>query len=107
VGKGRAMEMILTAGMIDAEQALDYGLVNHVVPQDELLGLCQKLASKISNNSPVAIGYAIKAVNDCFKSSINGYATEINAFGKCFGTNDFKEGTRAFMEKRKADFPGK
>ena len=107
VGKGRAMEMIMTAGMIGAEQALDYGLVNHVVPQDGLIGLCQKLASKISNNSPVAIGYAIKAVNDCFKSSINGYATEINAFGKCFGTDDFKEGTTAFMEKRKADFPGK
>jgi len=60
VGKGRAMEMIMTAGMIGAEQALDYGLVNHVVPQDELMGLCQKLASKISNNSPVAISYAIK-----------------------------------------------
>ena len=107
VGKGRAMEMIMTAGMIDAEQALDYGLVNHVVPQDELMGICQKLASKISNNSPVAISHAIKAVNDCFNNSINGYATEINAFGKCFGTDDFKEGTTAFMEKRKADFPGK
>ena len=106
VGKGRAMEMIMTAGMITAEQALDYGLVNHVVPQHELLGLCRKLASKISNNSPVAIGYAIKAVNDCFNNSINGYASEIDAFGKCFGTADFKEGTTAFMEKRKADFPG-
>ena len=59
------------------------------------------------NTRIAAIGYAIKAVNDCFKSSINGYATEINAFGKCFGTDDFKEGTTAFMEKRKADFPGK
>ncbi len=106
VGKGRAMEMIMTAGMIGAGQALDYGLVNHVVPQDELLGLCGKLASKISNNSPVAISYAIKAVNDCFNNSINGYVSEINAFGKCFGTDDFKEGTTAFMEKRKADFPG-
>jgi enoyl-CoA hydratase len=107
VGKGRAMEMIMTAGMIDAKKAFDLGLVNHVVPQEELLELCQKLASKISNNSPVAIGYAIKAVNDCFNTSINGYASEIDAFGICFGTADFREGTTAFMEKRKAIFPGK
>lgn len=107
VGKGRAMEMIMTAGMIGAEKALDYGLVNYVVPQEELSDLCQKLGSKISNNSPVAIGYAIKAVNASFNNSINGYATEINAFGKCFGTDDFKEGTSAFIQKRKADFPGR
>ncbi len=107
VGKGRAMEMIMTAGMIDAKMALDFGLVNHVAPQEELLELCQKLASRISNNSSVAIGYAIKAVNDCFNTSINGYASEIDAFGTCFGTADFKEGTTAFMEKRKAVFPGK
>ncbi|NNK18523.1 MAG: enoyl-CoA hydratase [Maribacter sp.] len=107
IGKGRAMEMIMTAGMIGAEKALDYGLVNYVVPQEELLNLCQKLGSKISNNSPVAIGYAIKAVNASFNNSINGFATEINAFGKCFGTDDFKEGTSAFIEKRKADFPGR
>jgi enoyl-CoA hydratase len=107
IGKGRAMEMIMTAGMIDAKTAFDFGLVNHVVPQEELLGLCRKLASKISHNSSVAIGYAIKAVNDCFNNSINGYASEIDAFGTCFGTDDFKEGTTAFLEKRKANFPGK
>ena len=106
VGKGRAMEMIMTAGMIDAPRALDYGLVNHVVPQEELLALCTQLANKISNNSPVAIRYAIKAINDCFNSSENGYYTEIKGFGKCFGTADFKEGTNAFLEKRKARFPG-
>lgn len=106
VGKGRAMEMIMTAGMIDAPRALDYGLVNHVVPQEELLALCTQLANKISNNSPVAIRYAIKAINDCFNSSENGYDTEIEGFGKCFGTADFKEGTNAFLEKRKARFPG-
>ncbi|MBD1259893.1 enoyl-CoA hydratase/isomerase family protein [Maribacter polysiphoniae] len=107
VGKGRAMEMIMTAGMIDAQRALDYGLVNHVVPQEGLMGLCTQLADRISNNSPVAIGYAIKAINDCFNNNVNGYATEIEAFGECFGTADFKEGTSAFLEKRKADFPGK
>ena len=107
VGKGRAMEMIMTAGMIDATKALEYGLVNHVVPQERLLELCNQLADKISNNSPVAISYAIKAINDCFNNSVNGYTTEIDAFGKCFGTADFKEGTSAFLAKRKADFPGK
>ncbi len=106
VGKGRAMEMIMTAGMINADQALNYGLVNHVVPQEELLGLCEKLAVKISNNSSVAIGHAIKAVNEGFKHDSNGYAAEIKAFGKCFGTADFEEGTTAFLEKRKANFPG-
>ena len=107
VGKGRALEMIMTAGMVNAQKALDYGLVNHVVPQAALLDYCGKLADAIGRNSPVAIGYAIKAVNDCFNSNVNGFASEINAFGTCFGTQDFKEGTLAFMEKRKADFPGK
>lgn len=106
IGKGRAMEMIMTAGMIDANNALHYGLVNHVVSQEELLSTCVKLANKISNNSSVAISHAIKAVNAGFKHDSNGYATEIEAFGACFGTADFKEGTTAFLEKRKADFPG-
>ena len=106
VGKGKAMELIMTAGMIPAEDAKDCGLVNYVVPQEELLALCYKIGGKISNNSSVAIGYAIKAVNAGFKSEVNGYASEIEAFGSCFGTADFKEGTAAFLEKRKANFPG-
>ena len=107
IGKGRAFELIMTAGMIDAEKALGYGLVNYVVPFDELMPLCEKIAAKIANNSPVAIGHAIKAVNAGFKNNSNGYASEIEAFGTCFGTADFKEGTSAFLEKRKAEFPGK
>ena len=106
VGKGRAMEMILTANMITAEKALAYGLVNHVVSQEELLPLCTKLASSISNNSPTALKRAINAVNAGYRYNINGYAAEIDAFGACFGTDDFKEGTTAFLEKRKANFPG-
>jgi len=106
VGKGVAMEMIMTAGMIDANRAHETGLVNHVVDQKELLDFCKKLGHKISKNSPIAIGYAIKAVNAGFKHDRNGYATEIKAFGDCFGTADFEEGTTAFLEKRKAEFPG-
>ena len=107
VGKGRAMEMIMTAGMIDANQAQNYGLINHVVEQEELLPLCHKIASKIMRNSSVAIAEAIRAVNANYKDGINGFDIEIEAFGKCFGTEDFTEGTTAFLEKRKADFPGK
>ena len=106
IGKGRAMELIMTAGMINAAEAKEYGLVNHVVPQEELLDFCEDIANRISNNSPVAISYAIKAVNAGFKNNAQGFEAEIKAFGECFGTADFKEGTTAFLEKRKAKFPG-
>jgi enoyl-CoA hydratase len=104
VGKGRAMEMIMTASMIDAQTALNYGLINHVVPQVELLDFSKNIASKISKNSPKAIATAIESINANFKDGTNGFEVEIENFGKCFGTNDFKEGTTAFLEKRKANF---
>ena len=107
VGKGKAMEMILTAGMINAEEAKTYGLVNYVLPQENLLDFCKEMGQKISKNSPVAIGYAIKAINANYKEGVDGFKTEIEAFGKCFATEDFKEGTTAFLEKRKPDFKGK
>ena len=107
VGKGKAMEMIMTAGMISAEEAKQNGLVNYVTTQEELMPLAEKLASKILRNSSVAISAAISAVNANYKDGVNGFNTEIEAFGNCFGTEDFKEGTTAFLEKRKADFPGK
>lgn len=104
VGKGRAMEMIMTAGMIDAKTAKGYGLVNHVTTQDELLELAEKLAYKIMNNSSQAIAAAIKAVNANYEDGTNGFETEIKAFGEAFGTDDFAEGTQAFLNKRKPDF---
>lgn len=107
VGKGKAMEMIFTAGMLTAEEAKQYNLVNYVVPQNELLDFCIGIAQKIMKNSPAAISQAIKAINANFKEGVDGYKTEIKAFGKCFGTADFKEGTTAFLEKRKAEFIGK
>lgn len=106
VGKGRAMEMIMTAGMIDASTACNYGLVNHVTSQQDLLVVSRKIASKIMRNSSVAIASAIIAVNAGYMEGQNGYDEEIRQFGKCFGTADFREGTTAFLEKRKADFPG-
>lgn len=104
VGKGKAMEMIMTAGMISADDAKDCGLVNHVVPLEELLPLAKNIASKIMRNSPAAISAAIEAVNANFKDGVNGYDVEVKNFGSCFGTDDFIEGTTAFLEKRKADF---
>ena len=106
IGKGRALEMIMTAGMIDAETAHQYGLVNHVKPQDELIPFCIEIANKIKRNSSVAIRSAIKAVNANYEDGVNGFQVEIDEFGNCFGTADFKEGTSAFLNKRKADFPG-
>lgn len=106
VGKGKAMELIMTAGMLTAEEAKELKLVNYVVTQEELLAHCNSIAQKIIKNSPMAIRKAIKAVNANFQYGVNGYETEIKAFGYCFGTADFKEGTTAFLEKRKAVFAG-
>lgn len=105
VGKGKANEMIFTAGMISADEALTWGLVNHVCEAEELLDLAEKTAGKILNNSPLAIASAIRSVNALYsKGGQAGFDTEIDEFGKCFGTSDFKEGTGAFLEKRKPNF---
>lgn len=103
-GKGRAMQMVLTAEMITADVAMSYGITNKVVPLENLMDEANKMASKIIKNSPMAISTAIQCVNANYKSGVDGFSYEVGAFGDCFGTKDFVEGTSAFLEKRKANF---
>jgi enoyl-CoA hydratase len=107
VGKGKAMELITSASMLTATDAMQWGLVNHVVPQAELMPKALELAQKIAKNSPTAIAAALRSVNSGFKPGVNGFNEEIREFGRCFGTADFREGTTAFLEKRKPVFEGK
>lgn len=106
VGRGKALEMIMTAGMIKADQALMFGLVNSVVEPEHLMQSCLEMAGRILKNSSQAIASAIRSVNAYYASGEDGFAQEIEEFGKCFGTADFKEGTGAFLEKRKPNFSG-
>ena len=104
VGKGRAFEMITTAQMITAKTALDYGLINHLVPQQDLIDKCIGIANLIMKNSPNAIASAIKSINAGFENDIDGFKVEISSFGDCSENDEFKEGTKAFLEKRKPNF---
>ena len=104
VGKGKAMEMVLTGGMIDAESALACSLVNQVVDQELLLETAHVMAGKIAKNAPTALSAALNSVLAGY--SRDGFGVEIARFGECFATQDFKEGTTAFLEKRKPQFPG-
>ena len=106
VGKGRAMEMIMTAAMISAEEAKQYGLVNYVVPQAELISKAEEILNKIKLRAPLAVASAIKAVNASSDKELNGFEVEIDEFANCFQTKDFKEGVSAFLGKRKAVFIG-
>ncbi len=106
VGKGKALEMIITADMITAAEAYQYGLINHVVSPDNLLLKAEEILNKILLRAPLAIAAAITAVNAGTKDGINGFEIEIDEFGKCFKTKDLKEGISAFLQKRKPEFKG-
>jgi enoyl-CoA hydratase len=108
VGRGRALEMILTGEMLDAQEAFRIGLINHVYPQSELLGAAEQLAKKIAANGPVAIALAIEAVDHGYHASTeDALRLEANLFGLLASTQDMREGMGAFLEKRKADFHGR
>lgn len=107
VGKGKAFELILTADRMNAADALTWGLVNYVTSLDDLMPKCLEIAGKIISKSPSAIARSISAINANYKHGVNGFAFETEEFGLCFGTEDFKEGTRAFLEKRVPNFTGK
>jgi enoyl-CoA hydratase len=107
IGKGRAIEMIISSNMIDADTALQYGLVNYVVAPEELLEKAKSILSVVNTKAPIAVAKSIEAANAVFDETKNGYDVEVKAFGECFGTEDMKEGTTAFLEKRKASFSGR
>ncbi len=107
VGKGKSLEMILTADMITADEAYRIGLVNYSVPSEELMQKADELMQKIMSRSPKAVGSAIRAVNASLTNGVNGFDEEISEFSNCFGTDDYKEGVSAFLDKRKANFTKK
>lgn len=107
VGRGNAMELILTGNMINAEKALQIGLVNHVVPADEIISKAEEMITDITKRSPRAVAAAIRAINASLTAGEEGFNIEINEFAKCFGTADFKEGVAAFLERRQPEFARK
>lgn len=113
VGKGKSMELQMTAHLIDANEALQLGLVNHVTTAESLLERTKDILTIIQSKAPIAVGKIIECVNvatvsdSAYTNGKSGYDKEIEAFGDCFVTEDMKEGTTAFLEKRKADFKGK
>jgi enoyl-CoA hydratase len=104
IGKGKALELMLTCDMIDADRAFTLGLVNAVVPGDQLLGHVVNLVKKIAERGPLAIERVIAAVNAYFDHGLDGYSAEVSLFSSLMDTHDFVEGTQAFLEKRKAHF---
>jgi enoyl-CoA hydratase len=106
IGKGKAMELLMSGNMIDANEAKQLGLVNYVTTPETLLEETIKILSVINSKAPLAVAACIKAADAVFDETKNGFEIEVEEFGKCFETEDMKEGVAAFLEKRKANFTG-
>ena len=107
VGKSRALELMMTGDIISAKQAGEFGLVNHLTEShEELTSKCQEIMEKILSKAPLAVGMVVNCVNAAYDPEQSGYQTEANCFASCCKTNDFKEGTAAFLEKRTPEFKG-
>ena len=106
IGKGRSMEALLTGNMISAIQAVQFGLVNHLTTPEELINKTKSILLQIISKAPLAISKCIAAVNATLEN-VDGFALETTLFGECFATDDMKEGTAAFLEKRKPVFKGR
>jgi enoyl-CoA hydratase len=107
IGGGKALELLLTGDMMSAQDALQWGLVNYVVSQEELIPTCLSLLNKIKTKSPLVIDRIIACVNSHYENGTDGFELEIDEFSQCMNTEDFKEGTSAFLEKRPANFKGR
>ncbi len=108
IGKAKALELLMTADMIKVDEAKSLGLVNHVCSSiEEATAKCEEIITKIASKGPIAIAKIIECVNAYYDKNENGFLKESNLFGWCMTTEDFKEGTTAFIEKRKAVFTGK
>ncbi|WP_133556837.1 enoyl-CoA hydratase/isomerase family protein [Algoriphagus boseongensis] len=106
-GKGKAFELMMTGDMIGAEEAKNLGLVNHLLPtKAEAIAKAEEIIGKIMSKAPLAIGMIVDCVNAVYLSEENGYQTEANSFARCVKSGDYKEGTSAFLEKRKPVFKG-
>lgn len=106
VGKGKALELIMTGDMVTAQEALSLGLVNHVVPAEELIAKTTAILQKIEAKAPLAIARVVKCVNGAMDKDVDGFDLEIVEFGNCFSTKDLQEGAAAFIEKRAPNFKG-
>lgn len=106
IGKGKAMELLMSAAMIDAQEALRLGLVNYVTTAEELISQTKQLLQTILSKGPHAVAKVIQSVNAYYQEGEDGFASEVKNFGACFGTDEMKEGVAAFLEKRKPSFQG-